>query len=164
MEAGDPYILAAMDGTEHDEKKPKDLISTVARKEPTSFFFVVFGLVYEALATSSADSSSTSSTHQATALSALQALKWLVRPEYSGNAILDPTIFDEFISLCYRIGLTETPAIQVRLVQMLTVWAQSSSGNTDDVLSLTGPSSHCLRICANALKQALSVSRASATR
>src|SRR4051812_24444849 len=114
MQTGDPHILAAMDGKEVVQQS-KDLISTNERKEPTAFFYIIFGLVYEALATSSADSSS-SSNRDSGVVSALQALKCLVRPEYSGNAILEPTIFEEFISLCYRMGMTESPAIQVHLV------------------------------------------------
>ncbi|KAF9474335.1 clathrin-coated vesicle protein [Pholiota conissans] len=164
MQAGDPHILAAMDGKEITETK-QDLISTADRKEPTAFFFVIFGLVYEALATSSADSSSTTSSRQSSVVSALQALKCLVRPEYSGSAIMEPTIFDEFIALCYRMGMTESAAIQIHLVEMLSVFAasQTSASTGVDFLSLTSPTAHCLRICAHILKQTTSSTRASAT-
>jgi hypothetical protein len=56
MDAKDPHILAAMDGKEVNTKNPQP-ISTADRKEPTAFFFVIFGLVYEALSTASADAS-----------------------------------------------------------------------------------------------------------
>ncbi|PPQ91330.1 hypothetical protein CVT25_003770 [Psilocybe cyanescens] len=163
MQAGDPHILAAMDGREFDEKKV-DLITPTDRKEPTAFFFIIFGLVYEALATSSADSSSTTSARQSGVISALQALKCLVRPEYSGAAMMEPTIFEEFISLCYRMGMTEAASIQVHLVEMLAIFAASQSSATigSDLLTLTTPRAHCLRICAHILKQSTSLSRASA--
>ncbi|KDR82328.1 hypothetical protein GALMADRAFT_237575 [Galerina marginata CBS 339.88] len=164
MQAGDPHILAAMDGQEVNEVK-KDLVSTTDRKEPTAFFFVIFGLVYEALATSSADSSSTTAARQSSVVSALQALKCLVRPEYSGSAIMEPTIFEEFISLCYRMGMTESAGIQVHLVEMLAIFAASQSSSAmqgSDVLTLTSPPAHCLRICAHILKHSTSPSRASA--
>ena len=105
MDAKDPHIVsqAAMDGKEVNEKNPQ-VIATTDRKEPTTFFFVIFGLVYEAIATASADASSES---RSGVISALTALKFLVRPEYSGQAIMEPTIFEEFISLCYRMGMTE---------------------------------------------------------
>ena len=156
MQARDPSILAAMDGKEVTEKETI-LISAGDRKEPTAFFYVIFGLVYEALATSSADTSSTSTRHSGV-VAALQALKCLVRPEYSGNAILEPTIFEEFISLCYRMGMTETPAIQVHVVEMLAIFAatQSSSLSGADFLTLTSPPAHCLRICSHILKQSTS--------
>lgn len=159
MQAQDRHILAAMDGNEagSDDKDP---IPSGDRKEPTAFFYVIFGLVYEALATSSADTTS-SSNRQYAVISALQALKCLIRPEYSGNALMEPTIFDEFISLCYRMGMTEAPAIQVHLVEMLAIFAQSSV--SVDSLTLTSPPAHCLRICSYILKQA-TLSRVSVAR
>ena len=165
MEAKDPHILAAMDGKEVDKHNPQSqVIATTDRKEPTAFFFVVFGLVYEAIATASADTSSES---RSGVISALTALKFLVRPEYSGQAIMEPTIFEEFISLCYRIGMTETAGIQIHLIEMLAIFAaaqQHSQSTGSDVLSLTSPPAHCLRICSHILKQATSPSRASSTR
>ena len=165
MEAKDPHILAAMDGKEVDKHNPQSqVIAITDRKEPTAFFFVVFGLVYEAIATASADTSSES---RSGVISALTALKFLVRPEYSGQAIMEPTIFEEFISLCYRIGMTETAGIQIHLIEMLAIFAaaqQHSQSTGSDVLSLTSPPAHCLRICSHILKQATSPSRASSTR
>jgi hypothetical protein len=122
MDQGDPYILAAMDGQE--TVNTSNLVSTEKRQEPTAFFHVIFGLVYEALVTSSTDSTS-SSTRQNLVVSALQALKSLVKPEYSGNAFKDPTIFEEFISLCYRMAMTEPASIQVHLVEMISSFASS---------------------------------------
>lgn len=123
MECGDLHIHAAMDGQEfHSRAKPSNLGK---HEEPTTFFFVIFGLVYEALATSSAESTSAASARQALVISALQALKSLVRPEYSGRAIREPTIFEEFISLCYRIAMTESAKVQVHLVEMLSIFAAS---------------------------------------
>ena len=165
MDAKDPHILAAMDGKEVSEQNSQ-VIATTNRKEPTAFFFVIFGLVssYEAIATASADASSES---RSGVISALTALKFLVRPEYSGQAIMEPAIFEEFISLCYRMGMTEAAGIQIHLIEMLAIFAatQQHSGSTGlDVLSLTSPPAHCLRICSHILKQATSPSRASSTR
>ncbi|KIM48466.1 hypothetical protein M413DRAFT_63181, partial [Hebeloma cylindrosporum] len=161
MQANDPHILAAMDGKEYSEPG-RDLILANDRKEPTAFFFVIFGLVYEALATSSADSSTTTAARQSGVTSALQALKCLVRPQYSGTAIMEPTIFEEFISLCYRMGMTESAGIQVHLVEMLAVFAASHSSSAgSDALTLTSPAAHYLRICAHILKQSTALSRAS---
>ena len=129
MQAQDPHLLAAMDGRELPAETPKDA-SVEARKEPTAFFFVLFGLVYEALSTSSSDSSSSASKRKLTFVGALQALKWLVRPEYSGKAILEPTIFDEFISLMYRIAMTEPADIQVHLIGVLSAFAASQGGSS----------------------------------
>lgn len=132
MENDDPHILAAMDGQEFNlEAKPS---TDSKREEPTAFFYIIFGLVYEALVTSSTDSSSVSSSRQILVVSALQALKCLVRPEYSGNAIKEPTIFDEFISLCYRIAMTEPAIIQVHLVEMLSTFASTQKHTSRSVI------------------------------
>lgn len=123
MECGDPHIHASMDGQEfHAGVEPSNFGK---REEPTAFFFVIFGLVYEALATSSAESTSAASARQTLVIAALQMLKSLVRPEYSGKAIRDPTIFEEFVSLCYRIAMTESARIQVHLLEMLSIFAAS---------------------------------------
>jgi len=156
MQANDPHVLAAMDGREIDEQS-RDPILAATRKEPTAFFYVIFGLIYEALGTSSTDATS-STARQASVVSSLEALKYLVRPEYSGKAMLEPTIFDEFISLCYRMGMTEAPVVQIHLVEMLAVFAaaQTTTLSGSDPLTLTSPPAHCLRICSNILKQATS--------
>ncbi|KAG6853042.1 hypothetical protein C0991_007298 [Blastosporella zonata] len=159
MDSADPFILAAIDGQElTPESQPT---KPGKREEPTAFFYIIFGLVYEALVTSSADSTSSSSARQSLVSSALQALKCLVRPEYSGNAITEPTIFDEFVSLCYRIAMTEPANVQVHLLEMLSSFASSQehrSGSGDE-LSLTSPKAHCLRICSYILQHSTSASR-----
>ncbi|KAG6888099.1 hypothetical protein C0995_010705, partial [Termitomyces sp. Mi166 len=152
MDNKDPSILAAMDGQEStSESQPARFEK---REEPTAFFYIIFGLVYEALVTYSADSTSASSARQSLVVSALQALKCLVRPEYSGNAIKEPTIFDEFVSLCYRIAMTEPANIQVHLLEVLSSFASSQKhrSSSGDELSLTSPKAHCLRICSYILQ------------
>lgn len=124
MQAAEPSILAGMDGHEIGTNIKTNGPSSI-RAEPTMFFFVIFGLAYEALVTSSADSTLTTSARQPVVIAALQALKSLVKPEYSGNALLEPTTFDEFISLCYRMAMTETAVVQVYLIEMLAIFASS---------------------------------------
>lgn len=124
MQAGDPAILAAMNGRESSADIETNGPATVS-DEPTMFFFVIFGLVYEALATSSAESNLTTSSREPMVIAALQTLKCLVRPEYSGKALLEPTTFDEFISLCYRMAMTEAAPVQIHLVEMVAALAAS---------------------------------------
>ncbi|KAJ6450153.1 clathrin-coated vesicle protein [Mycena sanguinolenta] len=158
MQSNDPHILAAMDGQElgKDAKPP---VKEARRQEPTMFFFIVFGLVYEALATASADSSSSMMSRQATVIAALQTLKCLVRPEYAGRAMMEPAIFDEFISLCYRMAMTEPARVQIHLVEVLAIMAATQDHADDsDPLSHTSPRAHCLRICSHILRHSTSVS------
>ena len=78
------------------------------------------------------------SARQTNVISGLQALKCLVRPEYLGKAIMEPAIFKEFISLCYRMAMTEPANIQVHLVEMIAIFAAShGAGDTYAVLSLS---------------------------
>jgi len=121
MQVADPHVLAVM----HGQEPP--YIGLGQQEEPAMFFFVIFGLAYEALASSSLDPSLATSTRKTTLIAALQALKSLMCPEYSGRAFLDMTTCDEFISLCYRMALTEAPGIQVHLVELLSVFAKSQS-------------------------------------
>ncbi|KAH8115151.1 clathrin-coated vesicle protein [Phellopilus nigrolimitatus] len=154
MRLGDPYVLAAMDGLEKVENERPPLIrNTSIREEPTALFFAIFGLVYEALASSSADATPSEALRR-NAMIALEALKSLVKPEYSGKALLDPTIFDEFNSLCYRMAMTESTAVQIRLVEAIAVLATSQKENmTNWFKNASGsvlpdsPLTHCFRIC-----------------
>lgn len=124
MQAKYPYIIAAMDGREQVTPATSDNLKG-RREEPTTFFYTVFGLVYEELAEASTDSLANSAKHQASVIASLQALKSLIRPEYAGKAILDPNIFDEFISVCYRLAMTESALVQIHLIEVLTVFAAS---------------------------------------
>lgn len=119
MQMQDKYILSVIHGQEAG-----DLVVPNNNSEPAAFFFVIYGLVYEALA-SATDTSSVPSQHQSAVLGSLQTLKSLVKPEYAGKAIMEPTIFDEFISVCYRIAMTETASVQTHLIEVLTVFATS---------------------------------------
>jgi hypothetical protein len=130
MLANDPHILAAMDGQEISKASPAPA-KDGRREEPVMLFYIVFGLVYEALATASAESSSSPS-RQSTVIAALQTLKCLVRPEYAGKAIMEPAIFDEFISLCYRMAMTESANIQIHLVEVLAIMAATQSHATPE--------------------------------
>ena len=128
MRAGDPSVLAAMDGRE-STTKDQTVNAVKPRDEPALFFYVIFGLVYEALAASTSDSANSASRH-ASMGAALHTLKSLVRPEYAGKAILEPTIFDEFISVCYRIAMTESTAFQVHLIEVLATFASTQDSRS----------------------------------
>ncbi|TFY79847.1 hypothetical protein EWM64_g4165 [Hericium alpestre] len=97
MEAHDPFIRGAMDGIDTPEASQVNGSEKTIYKDPVSLFFVVFGLVYEALSTTA---NSTSAGQNNLSLVALRAMKNLVRPEYAGRALLEPTLFDELLSAC----------------------------------------------------------------
>ncbi|KAF8584408.1 ARM repeat-containing protein [Ramaria rubella] len=158
MRSNDPHILAAMDGKETITPLNQQLRT---RSEPSAFFFIIFGLVYDALAASSTDATSVDTSRETT-VTALEALKSLVRPEFSGKAILDPVVFEEFSNLCYRMAMTESAAVQVHLVEVVAALAISqapnlimSEGTNPKQFPPDSPLTHCLRICAYVLRHAL---------
>jgi hypothetical protein len=124
MEVDDPYVLAAMDGNDGTASKP-----LTTRTEPTAFFFVLFGLAFEALAESSAEAGASIATSRTTARIALEALKYLVQPVYSGKAPLEPAIFDELMSLFYRMVMTEPSEVQMQLLAVLSLLVKSQAPN-----------------------------------
>ncbi|KAH8431341.1 AP-1 complex accessory protein LAA1 [Aspergillus melleus] len=80
------------------------------RDEPVAFFFVLFGLAFEALV----DQSTTPSQR----LEILQALKRILRPIISGNAIYQDAIFSETMDSLDRLALTEGFPIQNVIVEI----------------------------------------------
>ncbi|CAG8614856.1 4159_t:CDS:10, partial [Acaulospora colombiana] len=123
MESRSPFIVAAMDGRE-GESPPSSF-----RSEPAALFFVIFGLVFEALTQSSGSNSSTSG--ESVTIMALESLEHLVRPEYAGNAILEASIFDEFSSLCYRLAMMETANVHIPLIRTITSLASTQLGHAN---------------------------------
>ncbi|KAF7597312.1 hypothetical protein BBP40_006252 [Aspergillus hancockii] len=80
------------------------------RDEPVAFFFVLFGLAFEALVDQS--------TIPSQRLEILQALKRILRPVISGNAIYQEAIFSETMDSLDRLALTEGTPIQTVIVEI----------------------------------------------
>lgn len=85
------------------------------REEPVAFFFVLFGIVIEALVTKSGNDSISSEAHASEILS---ALKKILRPSVSGNAIFREVVFSETIELLDRLALTEGIEVQTIVVDI----------------------------------------------
>lgn len=81
------------------------------REEPVAFFFILFGLAFEALVTQARDS-------QVHALAILSALRRMLTPAVSGNAIYQDAVFDELTDTLNRLALTSSTDIQAVLVQV----------------------------------------------
>lgn len=80
------------------------------RDEPVAFFFVLFGLAFEALVGQS--------TSPSQRLGILQALKRVLRPVISGNAIYQEAIFTETMDSLDRLALTESIPMQNVIVEI----------------------------------------------
>lgn len=102
------------------------------RDEPVAFFFVLFGLAFEALVDQS--------TSSAQRIEILQALKRILRPVISGNAIYQDAIFSETMDNLDRLVFTEGIPIQnviVEIARNLSLDHPSAKGGQgrDDQLS-----------------------------
>lgn len=85
------------------------------RDEPVAFFFVLFGITFEALVGRS--TSDTAMTSERT-LGVLRAMQKIVRPSVAGLAIYQDAIFSESMDLFDRLILTEGIEIQTVVVEI----------------------------------------------
>ena len=80
------------------------------RDEPAAFFFVLFGIVIEALNTRPA------SVSEVQTLEVLSALRRILQPSVSGNAVFQDAVFGETMELFNRLALIEGLDVQLVIV------------------------------------------------
>jgi len=111
-------VFDALDGKSNDAQinGVKLIESNINyRDEPVAFFFVLFGIVIEALVTRPGNDSPSVEVQTQGVLS---ALKKILRPSVSGNAIFQDAIFSETIELFDRLALTEGLDVQMIIVDI----------------------------------------------
>lgn len=94
--------------TNGDGPQGKDLSF---REEPVAFFYILFGLAFEALVTRAREDPSQ-------ALSILHALHKILTPSVSGNAVYEETVFNETTDTLDRLALTSTTSTQSTLIDI----------------------------------------------
>ncbi|KAI9677672.1 MAG: hypothetical protein M1817_006627 [Caeruleum heppii] len=109
-----------------DEKPPGDAQSRTNgvsrnndinyRDEPVAFFFILFGIVFEALVGRSGDKSLIAN-HET--LETLLALKKILQPGVAGRAIYQDLVFSETMDLLNRLVLSEGLATQAVVVDIV---------------------------------------------
>ena len=118
IEQDSAFVFDALDGKEADapatngHAKGNDINY---RDEPVAFFFVLFGIAFEALAARPGNDAL--ATKEQT-LEILQALKKILHPSVSGHAIYREAIFSETMDLLDRLVLTEGLEVQSVIVQI----------------------------------------------
>jgi HEAT repeat-containing protein 5 len=85
------------------------------RNEPVAFFFVLYGLAFEALVTRPSTNTPDS---QDQTLEILVALKKILRPSVAGNAIYQDVVFSETMDVFDRLAQTEGLAVQSAIVEI----------------------------------------------
>ncbi|KAF2180230.1 hypothetical protein K469DRAFT_640024 [Zopfia rhizophila CBS 207.26] len=110
------FVFDALDGKTEPSApstngKPSDINY---RDEPVAFFFVLFGLAFEALAGRPGDLQAS----KEQILEILQALKKILRPAVSGHAIYQEVVFSETMDMLDRLVLTEGLNVQAVIVEI----------------------------------------------
>ncbi|KAI5860537.1 ARM repeat-containing protein [Durotheca rogersii] len=119
IEQDSEFVFDALDGKEADASAPNGNAKSADinyRDEPVAFFFVLFGIAFEALATRSNQADSLATQEQT--LEILQALKKILHPSVSGHAIYRDAIFSETMDLLDRLVLTERLDVQGVIVEI----------------------------------------------
>ncbi|KAI9697968.1 MAG: hypothetical protein M1836_004321 [Candelina mexicana] len=86
------------------------------RDEPAAFFFVLFGIAFEALV---GRPGSDSTPNKDQTLEILLALKKILRPAVSGQAIYQEAVFSETMDLLDRLVLTQGLDVQIVIVEIV---------------------------------------------
>ncbi|KAK3357004.1 armadillo-type protein [Lasiosphaeria hispida] len=119
IEQDSEFVFDALDGKElsgpRTNGRPKGADINY-RDEPVAFFFVLFGIAFEALATKPGHSESLATQEQT--LEILRALKKILHPSVSGHAIYREAIFSETMDLLDRLVLTEGLDVQGVIVEI----------------------------------------------
>lgn len=112
------FVFDALDGkleSAEDKTASKASQDIRYRDEPVAFFFVLFGISFEALVTHS--SSGSAAARQRT-LDVIRAMKKILSPAVAGLAIYQEAIFTETMDLLDRLVLTESLEVQTEIVEI----------------------------------------------
>ncbi|KAG1715659.1 hypothetical protein ID866_1501 [Astraeus odoratus] len=156
MDHADRFVSAAVLGQDPSQVSNTNGNAT-ARTEPAPLFYPIFGLIYDALATPS--TTGAVDLHSSTMIASLRALKSLIDPRYSGDALLEPAVLKEFLSLCHRMAMIEGAKTLVYLLEVIHAFSRhfghlgiNDPVATDDGLSDNSIRTHCLKIAAYVLR------------
>ncbi|CAG9937851.1 unnamed protein product [Clonostachys rosea f. rosea IK726] len=112
-------VFDALDGKDSAKQEVSTQVKNQGinyRDEPVAFFFVLFGLAFEALAIRPGHADPLASQEQT--LEILRALKKILHPNVSGHAIYRPDVFSETMDLLDRLVLTEGLEVQTAIIDI----------------------------------------------
>lgn len=123
LKSSNPHMIRAIDGIDSSATAP---IVSIQRESPTLFFWVLFGLSFEALCSTPPPAGNTSPV--LVQAIALQAIAGLIRPEISGTLIWSQkggdALVEELGNLCYRLAITEGSEVRSWVMQIVTELAK----------------------------------------
>lgn len=113
------FVFDALDDKSSKNTEIKDVGTKGAeinyRDEPVAFFFVLFGISFEAIMTRPSDDSLVA---QKRTLDILHAIRRIVSPSVAGLAIYQEAIFTETMDVLDRLALTEGTEVQTIIVDI----------------------------------------------
>ena len=112
------FVFAALDGksSQKENGEVEKMTSEINyRDEPVAFFFILFGIAFEALMTRPGSDLQESRDQT---LEILLALKKILRPSVCGHAIYQDVVFSETMEVLDRLALTEGMAIRSVIVEI----------------------------------------------
>ena len=115
IEQDSQFVFEALDGKSSTSTDVKEIAHDINyRDEPVAFFFVLFGIAFEALVGRPGDNFAT----KEQTLEILLALKKILHPSVCGYAVYQEVIFSETMDLLDRLVLTEGVAVQLAIVDI----------------------------------------------
>ncbi|KAK4046606.1 hypothetical protein OIV83_005976 [Microbotryomycetes sp. JL201] len=119
------------------------------RQHPAEFFWILFGLSFEALCTGASGIQEM----------ALESTAGLIGRQVSGGALLEPGLFDELCNLCFRLSITEGPSVKARVMDIVIQLATLASASDLANGSLSSESNvkmtQCLRVATCLLRESV---------
>lgn len=114
----DPFIVGAIDGQTFTSAVEPKKETGMARPEPSTNFYIIYGLAFESLTRAIGSD-------RKMAMVALRSMTSLVQPKLSGTTVFDGAFFDELITLCYRIAMSEPARVKAEMVEVVCALATS---------------------------------------
>ena len=109
---GDEHIYSAMEG--QGQGQTANGSASRPASEPTISFFGLYGLTFEALATSAG---SVRESH--VSIITLLALRYLCTSRYAGSALLQEDLFSDLLNLFYRVVMVDSPVVQIKTIEAI---------------------------------------------
>lgn len=94
----------------------------MAKPEPSTNFYIVYGLAFESLVKALTDTATANM-----AQVCLQAMQSLVRPQLCGS-VFEGAFFDELCTISYRIGMSATAPVKAEMCEVVKIFVTSRRG------------------------------------